>query len=98
MMVAEFEKVGLGQWFRYFTGSAELIGALLLLWPRTSFWGALALLCVCVGAGVAQLGPLRGDIIHVIVLALLVSLAAWIVRPTALSAFRRQGRGQRLSC
>src|SRR6516165_4794512 len=31
-----FEKVGLGQWFRYFTGVLELLGAALLLWPGTA--------------------------------------------------------------
>ena len=35
-MVAVFEQVGLGQWFRYFTGVLEVGGALLLLWPATT--------------------------------------------------------------
>src|SRR6202048_4313449 len=30
-MIAEFDAVGLGQWFRYFTGALEIIGAILLL-------------------------------------------------------------------
>ncbi|HEV2363319.1 MAG TPA: DoxX family protein [Caulobacteraceae bacterium] len=87
--VAMFDKLGLGQWFRYVTGSLELVGALLLMWPKTSFWGALALLSVCIGAGAAQLGPLHGDIAHVIVLGLLVLLAAWIGRPPALKTTKR---------
>lgn len=49
-MVEIFEKVGLGQWFRYFTGVLELLGAPLLLWPGTAAFGALLLTVVCIGA------------------------------------------------
>lgn len=35
-MVAEFDAVGLGQWFRYFTGALEIIGAIMLLTPSTT--------------------------------------------------------------
>src|SRR5438046_9809982 len=39
-MLAMFEKIGVGQWFRYFTGGLEVICAVLLLIPRTSAIGA----------------------------------------------------------
>jgi putative oxidoreductase len=84
MMVAEFGKVGLGQGFRYVTGGIEILGALLLLWPRTSFWGALTLLGVCAGALLAQLGPLHGDVVHVFILGGLLCIAAWLSRPAML--------------
>jgi uncharacterized membrane protein YphA (DoxX/SURF4 family) len=75
MMVEEFGKVGLGQWFRYFTGAMEVVGALLLLVPRSSPLGAVVLLLVDVGAFVAQLAILHGDVIHTIVIgAVLVAL------------------------
>ena len=32
-MVEVFERVGLGQWFRYLAGILEVSGAALLLWP-----------------------------------------------------------------
>src|SRR3979490_3056801 len=35
-MVAEFDAVGLGQWFRYFTAALEIIGAILLLTPHAT--------------------------------------------------------------
>ncbi len=37
-MVGLFEAIGLGQWFRYLTGTMEVAGAILLLIPRTSGW------------------------------------------------------------
>jgi uncharacterized membrane protein YphA (DoxX/SURF4 family) len=84
MMVAEFDKIGLGQWFRYFTGMTELAGVALVLWPRTTFYGALVLLAVCVGAFVAQIGPLHGDVIHAVVLGTLVALAGYMTWPRPL--------------
>lgn len=46
-----FERIGWGQWFRYFTGSLVLVGgALILLRLRWTFYGAL--LCAStVGTG-----------------------------------------------
>lgn len=88
MMVAEFGKIGLGQGFRYVTGATEVTGSVLLLWPRSAFFGALMLLGVCSGAFLAQIGPLHGDVIHVFVLGSLLLLAAWLTRPSWL---RRAG-------
>jgi putative oxidoreductase len=84
MLVAEFDKIGLGQWFRYVTGTTELIGAVLVLLPRTTFYGASLLLCVCVGALIAQIGPLHGDVIHVFVLGALAGATIWMTRPISL--------------
>lgn len=81
MMVAEFRKIGLGEWFRDFTGLVEVVGAALVLWPRTTLFGALTLLCVCAGALVAQLGPLHGDVVHVLVLGAALGLTVWLARP-----------------
>ena len=85
MMVSEFGKIGLGQWFRYFTGATELAGVALVLWPRTTFYGCLVLLAVCVGAFVAQIGPLHGDVIHVIVLSAVLVYVGYMSRPRSLS-------------
>ncbi len=85
MMVAEFDKIGLGQGFRYLTGATELTGSVLLLWPRTAFFGALVLLGVCSGAFLARIWLLHGDLIHVVVLGSLLLLAAWLSRPAWLA-------------
>jgi putative oxidoreductase len=81
MVVAMFEQIGLGQGFRYFTGFVELAGAVAVLVPGTSFYGALMLGAVCIGAFIAQLGPLHGDVIHPIVFAALVGIVGWFSRP-----------------
>ena len=49
-MVEAFANIGLGQWFRYVTGSIETVSALLLLVPRTIPVGALLLICTMLGA------------------------------------------------
>jgi uncharacterized membrane protein YphA (DoxX/SURF4 family) len=79
-MVEVFEQVGLGQWFRYFTGLLEVAGALLLLWPVTTGLGAVMLLAVSIGAAVAQLLVLHEDVIHAIVLAVPLAAIAWFHR------------------
>lgn len=80
-MVAEFDIVGLGQWFRYLTGALELLGGLAILVPRASVFGALLLLTVDVGAFIAQVAILHMDWIHCIVIgALLVVLSTFSVQ------------------
>src|SRR5882672_12915369 len=46
-LVGLFEAIGLGQWFRYLTGSLEVLGAVLLLVPRLSGLGASLLVLLC---------------------------------------------------
>jgi putative oxidoreductase len=45
-----FERIGLGQWFRLFTGAVQVTGALLLIPRRTLTLGAAVLACTMVGA------------------------------------------------
>jgi putative oxidoreductase len=85
MMVAEFSRVGLGQWFRLFTGVSEIAGALLLLWPATTGFGAGLLTCICVGAFFAQWLILHGDVIHALVLSLILGAVAWSSRKAMMS-------------
>lgn len=82
MMVAEFDTVGLGQWFRYVTGILELVGAVALLVPKTSLYGAALLLCVDAGAFVAQLTVIHQDWVHTIVIGALLGAVVWLNRST----------------
>jgi putative oxidoreductase len=75
MAIAEFDMIGIGQWFRYVTGLLELIGVILLMWPRFSIRGALWLLAIDIAAFFTQIFVLHMDWIHPIVIgALLVAL------------------------
>ncbi|MEQ7873300.1 DoxX family protein [Sphingomonas sp. ASV193] len=87
MMVAEFDKVGLGQGFRYLTGLLELAGGIAILVPRSSTLGALTLLLVDVGAFVAQLLVLHGDVIHTLVIAALLVVLIALQRRSGEQAF-----------
>ena len=75
-----FERVGFGQWLRYFTAVLELGGAVLLLWPPSTALGALLLIIVSVGAFLAQLLVLHEDIIHTIVMTVILGAIVWVHR------------------
>lgn len=53
--VRAFDQIGLGTWFRYFTGSVELAGAIGLLIPRLAGPAALGLIGVMIGAIITNL-------------------------------------------
>ncbi|WP_281407378.1 DoxX family protein [Methylobacterium sp. P1-11] len=72
-MIDEFDVVGLGQWFRYFTGILELIGGIAVLVPAFSALAAILLLVVDLGAFVAQVTVLHIDWIHTVVIAALLA-------------------------
>ena len=60
MMVATFDAIGVGQWFRYVTGAIEVASAVLLFVPGKQVYGAGLLVCTMIGAVVAHtfiLGP-----------------------------------------
>ena len=48
--VTMFQQIGIGQWFRYFTGVVEMLGALLLLIPRGATAGLFLLVCTMLTA------------------------------------------------
>ena len=75
-MVALFDAVGIGQWFRYVTGSLELLGALLLLVPGKTAFGAVSLACVMAGAVVAHLTVVPAPPTPALVLFALTALIA----------------------
>ena len=52
--VQVFDTIGLGQWFRYFTGVVETLGGVLFLIPRATTAGAVLLVSSMVGAMIVQ--------------------------------------------
>jgi uncharacterized membrane protein YphA (DoxX/SURF4 family) len=76
-LVGLFEAIGLGQWFRYLTGSLEVGGAILLLIPRLSGLGALMLFGVMIGAVVTHLFIVGGSPLMAIILLVVTGVVAW---------------------
>src|ERR1700682_5416063 len=77
LMRQEFGVIGLGQWFRYFTGGLEVISAVLLLVPSLAFFGALALAATMVGAIITHLFIIGGSPAVPIVLLASTAAIAW---------------------
>ena len=50
MFVRIFDRIGFGQWFRYFTGVMQVGGAVLVLIPATFLLGIFVLSCTMIGA------------------------------------------------
>ena len=84
MHVAMFEKIGLGQWLRYFTGSVEVICAVLLLLPKTAGIGAALLAATMAGAVATHLFIIGGSPLPAIMLLLITAAVAWYRRPESL--------------
>lgn len=76
-LVGLFEAIGLGQWFRYLTGTLEVAGAILLLIPRTSGLGALMLAGVMAGAVMTHLFVVGGSPVMAIILLAVTTVVAW---------------------
>jgi putative oxidoreductase len=76
-LVGVFKAIGLGQWFRYLTGTLEVAGAFLLLIPRTSGLGALMLVGVMVGAVVTHVFIVGGSPLMAIILLVVTGVVAW---------------------
>lgn len=76
-VVAVFDQIGFGQWFRYLTGGMEVLGALLLLVPRLAGVGALVLSAVMVGAVMTHLFLIGGSPVGALVMLVLVAVIAW---------------------
>ena len=76
-MIALFDAVGVGQWFRYVTGLLELLGALLLIVPRRAVLGSVLLAAVMAGAVVAHLTVLHTVPTAPLVLLTLTAMIAW---------------------
>jgi len=80
MMVQMFAAIGLGQWFRYFTGGLEVISAVSLLVPSLARFGALALAVTMVGAILTHLFIIGGNPAVPIALLAATTTIAWVRR------------------
>jgi uncharacterized membrane protein YphA (DoxX/SURF4 family) len=81
--VEGFDKIGWGQWFRYFIGAAELAGGIGLLIPRFTSAAAAGLAVIMVGAvymHVTALPP-ASNALTPAVLVIVLAFIAWRRRP-----------------
>ncbi|WP_264968754.1 DoxX family protein [Klebsiella variicola] len=88
MMVAIFEHIGLGQWFRIVTGLVEVISAIALLIPSFAGLGGLVLAITMCFAILTHLFVIGGDPLPAIVLLLITAGIAWLNRAGILSLLR----------
>ena len=87
-LVGLFEAIGLGQWFRYLTGTLEVVGAFLLLIPRTSGLGALMLAGIMICAVVTHVFIVGGSPLMAIILLVVAGVVAWGRRQRAMNLLR----------
>ena len=80
-MVEIFDKVGFGQWFRYFTGLMEVTAAICLLIPRRAFYGVVALAVVMIGAIIAQLTVLEHSLAAPVALLVITGIIGYLRKP-----------------
>jgi putative oxidoreductase len=81
VMVDLFAKVGLGQWFRYFTGLLEVAAGIGLLISRYAFYAAVLLAIVMAGAFIAHVTVLGSSPAAPLVLFVLTGIIAYLRRP-----------------
>ena len=87
-MVQLFEQIGLGQWFRYATGVAEVVGALGLVAPGLVWFGGLWLGGTMIFAVLTHVFVLHTSPVPAIVLGVLNALIVYL-RRDELASFAR---------
>ncbi|MBA8835833.1 MULTISPECIES: DoxX family protein [Rhizobium] len=80
MMVAIFDQVGFGQWFRVLTGIVEVGGAIALLVTASTAFGALTLAVTMVFAVLTHLFLIGGNPLPAVVLLAMTGIVAWLHR------------------
>lgn len=94
-VVEQFARIGLGDWFRYLTGTLELAGGLGLLIPRLAGLAAIGLAGVMAGAVVAHvvvLPPVALAVIPATLAAILLLIARARSAPTRALLSRLTGQ------
>ncbi|WP_310620451.1 DoxX family protein [Flexibacterium corallicola] len=79
-MVEGFETLGSGQWFRYFTGLVEVVGATLLWWPNRQAFGASLLGATMIGATLIHWFIIGPSAVPAIILGLLCAAVLYLYR------------------
>jgi hypothetical protein len=89
-LVGLFDAIGIGQWFRYVTGSIEVVSAVALLVPAWAAFGALLLIPTMVGAVFTHLFIVGGSAVPATVLLVGTLAIAWARRDQLARVWSRQ--------
>jgi uncharacterized membrane protein YphA (DoxX/SURF4 family) len=89
-LVALFDAIGIGQWFRYVTGSIEVVSAVALLVPSLAAFGALLLIPTMVGAVFTHLFIVGGSAVPATVLLTGSLAVVWARRDQLASVLSRR--------
>ena len=89
LAVAMFDAVGIGQWFRYATGTIEVVAAAALLVPFLSPFGALVMVPTMVGAIATHLFIIGGSAMPATVLLIGSLAVVWARRDQLAGAWSR---------
>ena len=73
-----FEQIGLGQWFRMFTGITQIAGGVLLMFRRTVTIGAILTGSTMVGAALVDTFMMGSPIVIVPLLLLFLIATVWV--------------------
>ena len=87
-LVGLFQAIGLGQWFRYLTGSLEVAGAILILIPRMSGLAALMLAGIMICAVFTHVFIVGGSPLGATILLVVTGIIAWGRRQRTLDLIR----------
>jgi putative oxidoreductase len=79
-MVALFDAIGVGQWFRYVTGAIEVVSAIALIVPSLAVFGAVALVATMIGAVATHLFFIGGSPVPPAFLLIGSVVVAWARR------------------
>ena len=89
MMVATFDAIGIGQWFRFLTGFIEVAAPVLLWLPGKQVLGAAILGATMVGAVLAHLLILGPSAVPAVILGLMSSGVIYLHRDQITDAMGR---------
>jgi hypothetical protein len=76
MWVRLFERIGFGQWFRYFTALVEIVGGMLMIVPSATMVSGLFLASTMVGALLVHISVIGVGVQTVVVGTLLSGISA----------------------
>ncbi len=80
--IENFANWGYPAWFVYVTGTIEVIGSLMLLMPKTRFYGAALLVATMVGAVFTHIGAGQFDMLAFpAILLILSAIVAFLTLP-----------------